>query len=379
MLPSRDCEAFPRQEHSSLRLCPVRLAAWLAIVLVLSKVSCLDRSREYWWVLNLSMVSFADVLFALSLGALAYLVLRARIRDIAIAAAVQRVFVGICVSCAFYSVIAAGVFNYYGRPLSYDLLKLMHGVATVESSIRDRLTLPVVIALIGVPGGYYALTRHLARARSAPVILVAILLAWSAFGCWNYYQQPDVWIIDVPSRAKGKYILRRHLSVNPHIELVRSTWNGLTGLGQPSLKRDYPPEYLDEFKPRVQRRASAERIYPQLTAAGAPPKNVILIVLESVGTQYLSLYGSSYDTTPTLVEEAAHALVFENFYAHVPRTSFSFMALNFSIYPGMPWSYAGVQTFKRDGARKLPQTLASCTKAARGPHGLPAQWGSGVG
>ena len=77
----------------------------------------------------------------------------------------QRAFVGICVSCAFYSVVAAGVFNYYGRPLSYDLLKLMHGVATVESSIRDRLTLPVVIALIGVPGGYYALTRRLARTR----------------------------------------------------------------------------------------------------------------------------------------------------------------------------------------------------------------------
>ena len=60
-----------------------------------------------------------------------------------------------------------------------------------------------------------------------------------------------------------------------------------------------------------------------------------------------------------LVEEATHALVFENFYAHVPRTSFSFMALNFSIYPGMPWNYARVETFERDGARKLPQTLAS--------------------
>ena len=73
----------------------------------------------------------------------------------------QRVFVGICVFCAFYSVIAAGVFNYFGRPLSYDLLKLVHGVATVESSIRDRLTLPVAVALIGS-------TRRLLRADSPP-------------------------------------------------------------------------------------------------------------------------------------------------------------------------------------------------------------------
>ena len=212
--------SLARQEPSSLRLCPLRLAAWLAIVLVLSKGSCLERSREYWWVLNLSMMSFADVFFALSLGALGYLATRATIRNIAIAAAVQGAFVGICVLCAFYSVIAAGVFNYYGRPLSYDLLRLMHGVATVESSIRDRLTLPFVAALIVVPGGYYALTRHLARKRSAPVFLVAIVLVWSAFGCWSYYWRSDVWAIDVPNRARPKFIFRRNLSVNPHIELV---------------------------------------------------------------------------------------------------------------------------------------------------------------
>ncbi|MGA7216096.1 MAG: LTA synthase family protein [Terrimicrobiaceae bacterium] len=363
MLPSLTREASPRQEQPSLRLCPMRLAAWLAIVLVLSKGSCLERSREYWWVLNLSMVSFADVFFALSLGALGYLAMRATmIRNIAIAAAGQRAFVGICVLCAFYSVIAAGVFNYYGRPLSYDLLRLMHGVATVESSIRDRLSLPVVAALIVVPGGYYALTRNLARKRSAPMFLVAMLLAWSAFGCWSYYWRSDVWAIDVPNPAKPKFILRRNLSVNPHIELVRSTLKGWAGLGKPSLERDYPPEYQEEFKPRAQRRASAERAHHQLAAAGAQAKNVIVIVLESVGTQYLSLYGSSYNTTPRLVEEAAHAVVFENFYAHVPRTSFSFMALNFSIYPGMPWSYARIDAFKSDGTRRLPQTLASVLK-----------------
>ena len=137
----------------------------------------------------------------------------------------------------------------------------------------------------------------------------------------------------------------RHLSVNPHIELVRSTWKGVTGLGKPSLHRDYPREYQDEFKPLAQRQASAERMYPQVVAAGAPPKNVIVIVLESVGTKYLSLYGSRYNTTPTLIEEATHALVFENFYAHVPYTFCSFMALNFSIYPGMPWCYAPGETF----------------------------------
>ena len=154
-------------------------------MLILSKGFSLDRPRDYWWLLDLSMASFGDVLFALGLGTVANLALRAADRGTAIASGLQHAFVGICVFCAFYSVIAAGVFNYFGRPLSYNLLKLVHGVAAVESSILDRLTLPVAVALIGVPGGYYALTRRLARRRKAPVFLVAMLLAWSAFGCWH--------------------------------------------------------------------------------------------------------------------------------------------------------------------------------------------------
>jgi hypothetical protein len=54
--------------------------------------------------------------------------------------------------------------------------------------------------------------------------------------------------------------------------------------------------------------------------------------------------------------------VFENFYAHVPYTFCSFMALNFSIYPGMPWCYAPGRTFGPGGDRPLPQTLASVLK-----------------
>ncbi|MFZ0709976.1 MAG: hypothetical protein WAM53_08050, partial [Terrimicrobiaceae bacterium] len=135
---------------------PLRVAAWLAVVLVLSKGFSLDRSRSYWWLQDLAMASFADVLFALGLGTVAHLAMRAAGRHTTMAAGLRRVFIAICVFCAFYSVLAAGVFNYFGRPFSYDLLKLVHGVAAVESSIVDRITLPIAVALVGVPGGYYA-------------------------------------------------------------------------------------------------------------------------------------------------------------------------------------------------------------------------------
>ena len=349
MLLSRQYRSLARRLPSSFPFSPRAVGSLPGHRPDFEQGFSLDRTRDYWWLLDLSMASFGDVLFALGLGTVANLALRATDRGTAIGTGLQHAFVAIFVFCAFYSVVAAGVFNYFGRPLSYNLLKLVHGVSAVESSILDRLTLPVAAALVGIPGGYYALTRRLARRRKAPVFLVAILLAWSASGCWLYYQRPKPYFMP-------------HLSVNPHIELVRSTWNGVTGFGKPSLQIDYLPEYQDEFKPRAWRQATAQRADSRVVAPGAPPKNVIVIVLESVGTKYLSLYRSRYNTTPTLVEEAAHALVFENFYAHVPYTFCSFMALNFSIYPGMPWCYAPGHTFGPNGARPLPQTLASVLK-----------------
>ena len=55
--------SLPRQyeaSHAKGSLCsdftPIRLAAWLAIVLILSKGFSLDRSRDYWWLLDLSIL-----------------------------------------------------------------------------------------------------------------------------------------------------------------------------------------------------------------------------------------------------------------------------------------------------------------------------------
>ena len=344
MLLSEKIQASPREKALPV-FGSMRLAALLAFVLICSKGFSLGRMHDFEWLRSVAMASFVDVLFALGLGTVASLTLRALGNGSFVAGAVRHAFVAICVLCAFYAVVSAGVFNYFGRHLSYDLLKLVHGVGAVQSSIGDRITLPAALALIGVPGGYYALSRRLAWRHKPPVFVVTILLAWSAYGGWQYYQGPKPYFMP-------------HLAVNPHVELVRSTWKGLTGGGKPSLQIDYPRHYLDEFQVRSMRQESA----PESRGASStvPPKNVIFIVLESVGTKYLGLYGSRYNTTPKLNEEAAQALVFENFYAHAPYTFCSFMTLNFSIYPGMPWCYAP-GNLGREG-RPLPQTLAAMLK-----------------
>jgi len=59
---------------------------------------------------------------------------------------------------------------------------------------------------------------------------------------------------------------------------------------------------------------------------------VILIVLESVALRWTS-FGGRYDTTPTLKTEAAHAIVFDNVYAHIGRSSNSLASILLSTYP----------------------------------------------
>ena len=63
------------------------------------------------------------------------------------------------------------------------------------------------------------------------------------------------------------------------------------------------------------------------------PPNVVLVVLESVAARWTSLYGSRYETTPTLLAEAGRGLVFDNFYAHIGRSSNSLAAMLLSAYP----------------------------------------------
>jgi arylsulfatase A-like enzyme len=96
----------------------------------------------------------------------------------------------------------------------------------------------------------------------------------------------------------------------------------------------------------------------QPAAGVSRPRNVIVIVLESVGTHYLSLYESTYETTPCLAAEAKNALVFDNFYSHLGYTFCSSIAINYSIHPGLPWFYV-----PNEGSRPLPPTLASALRA----------------
>jgi arylsulfatase A-like enzyme len=75
----------------------------------------------------------------------------------------------------------------------------------------------------------------------------------------------------------------------------------------------------------------------RLLAARRPP-NVILIVLESVAARWAGLNHGPYDSTPTLKAEAARGIVFDNFYAHIGRSSNSLGSILLSTYPKLDFS-----------------------------------------
>jgi len=82
-------------------------------------------------------------------------------------------------------------------------------------------------------------------------------------------------------------------------------------------------------------------------AGRAARRNVVMIVLESAGAEYLLPYGASRDPMPNLSELARQAIVFENAYAVYPESIKEFFSVLCSRYPAMDTnseSYANVAT-----------------------------------
>ena len=314
----------------------VWVAFWMALIFIGAKAVSLGMPQSWRWLLELVRVSYRDVLFALAIGLAGEVVLWclsgwARLRSTA-----RIALIAACVFCAIYSVAAYGVFEALDRPLSFDILKLVRGAA-VKSSISDRFTWSIAAAFIAVPVLFLLAVWRGSRGRAFSPAIIGGMGIWIALGA----TQPA-------DKSLGRKAQR--LVLSPHVELLRSTVVGLSGRRHVSLPREFPPEYQDELRVFGERAGTARAHFQP---AAARPKNVIVVVLESVGTKYLNLYGSPYASTPNLLAESKHALVFDHFYAHAPYTFCTFMAVNFSIYPGLPWLYAP------GGGKPLPATFAS--------------------
>jgi arylsulfatase A-like enzyme len=338
-------------------------ALWLGAGLVAPKVwyaglpeaADLDTLGE--WARRVLAIAHEDLVFAAALGLLAALALRlARRRPVA-AAAVHAGFLAVGAASVLYAVANLRVFEYLHGPLTYSLFHMAGEIGKVRSSIGAFVSAPLVVALAGAPLLFLGLAAATSRVRplgggwrlrGAQALGVLALAAAVAAGRSDY-------------EARWHDRRDRQIARNPHAVLLGSVAAELLGRGATALPAtDFPAEFRGDFEPLARLAPAPPRAAPLFAAP--PPRNLIVIVLESVAARWLSVYGCPWDPTPKLAAEmSAHGLVFDGFYAHVGQTANSLVAIELSEYPGMSWHEATL-----DAPRLRGRTLAEMLR----PRGL---------
>lgn len=309
---------------------------WLAVGLVGVKAYYLGLpawSVSAWrdYLRDLMAITYEDVLFA----AVIWVMGRVAVALLAGHPRIARVFsitlLSFSAFCCLYAVAGVVIFWIFGGFLTYPLLTLIGDVRMIRSSVGAYLTVPVVAGLIAVPLLYVALSVSAARWRA---IAARSFLAPAAGAL------ALAWILAGQAVYNAEWLARsdRRLAENAHWVLARSWWRSTMGDGAVQMGDSVRPEDIVEFEPPAA--GAGHQIAVRGLPAAKPgahtsalrPMNVILVVLESVGARWTS-FGGLYDTTPTLLAESSHALVFDSFYAHVGRSSNSLAAMLLSVYP----------------------------------------------
>jgi phosphoglycerol transferase MdoB-like AlkP superfamily enzyme len=285
---------------------------------------------------SLSAISYVDVLFVTVVwiaarGALALLGARRRA-----AHAITVAFFALAAFSCIYALGSVLVFGVFGGFLTYPLLALIGDVRMLSSSATAYLTRGVVAGLVALPLAYIALVLATVRVvpprdgswRPRDGVAVASLGLWLAFGHHAFFTE---WT----TRQN------RQIADNPQWVLVSSWWEVISGKNTVRMTDRFPPDDLADFAPLGMRRPPPPAVVlrriaaPARKVSGAAPRplNVVVIVLESVAARWTGLSGGLYETTPHLKAESRQALVFDNFYAHIGRSSNALGAMLLSTYP----------------------------------------------
>lgn len=310
-------------------------AFWMAVVMFFAKAShwslpelTAKRLREY--ATDISVSVHADVLYCVLVGLLGQLALRVVRPRPRLSFLVYSCYFLFCLASVVYALASVQIFAFLRSPLTYALLYLADNMGTMSSSIGQFLSVPFTIAVLLGPLSWIWAVRTCDRSFPLPRSPFARGLQALALGTVLCFVQ----IASETSRGPWRDRDDRRIAQNPHWVLVSSyAAEMLTADHTGGFELAFPPEYLKEFEPakpgRLANRASL--------GGGRRPRSVILFVLESTGTRYLSLYGSPFRTTPRLEAEAKHSLVFENFYCHVGMTANSLASISLSVWPYMTW------------------------------------------
>lgn len=220
-----------------------------------------------------------------------------------------------------YAAINVPIARVLSSPLTWPMMRAAGGA--LSDSIKHHAT-PANLALMSltviVGIALPLLTRHLQVWK--PVVLIIPALLVVALGPL--------------ATARVETI---GLDRNAVMALVTTALPRLSAYGAgDTAKEDW------RVSPFVTESADADLTRFSGAAAG---RNVVLIVLESAGAEYLQPYGASCDPMPRLSELARSALIFEDAYAVYPESIKALFSILCSRYPAMDTeteSYARITT-----------------------------------
>src|SRR5487761_1483538 len=360
----------PRARHRRSSSSPASQAVydhtWLALAISLAAVGVVAKlillpfpvatiGQFARWLLRLALVASPDVSFAAGLATACWLVsLAFGTWPAGAGRAWRRLAIGLFALCAVYAIASVPMFKVTKVPFTIRLLSFVGGPEGMFSSAGEYFSLGTFALIMAAPllvviSPWVARRRGLARAFSALGPKgVAAMLALVALGgtlCQRYVQARPEWAD--PNRWE------RRIAQSPHWVLVASCLAELAK--DRPFTQDFSFDEIDESDFRRQQ-SSGSSTAP-LLPADRRPRNVILIVLESIGVEYFGVQGSRFPTTPNLDRLAAEeGVVFDNIYAQAASSCKSLMAISSSVYDRPDWLLI-VRDHPEFDVPALPQVL----------------------
>jgi arylsulfatase A-like enzyme len=287
------------------------------------------------WLLRLGLVVSPDICFAAGLAVVCWLVSLPLRRWPGIVVRTWRLC---CISlfglCAEYAIASVPMFKVTKVPFTVRLLSFVGGPEVMLSSASEYFPPATIALLIAAPLLVVAMPWILRRAWAARWLApigpkcLAALVATVALGggaCERYVQVRADWAD--PNRWE------RRIAQSPHWVLVASC------LAELAKDKPFTQNYsFEEIDDGDFRRPKPADPYSPLLPVEQRPKNVILIVLESIAAEYFGVQGSRFATTPNLDRLAAErGVVFDNVYAQAASSCKSLLAISSSVYDRPDW------------------------------------------
>ena len=348
------------------------VTVFLAIALITIKATYVGISSFWDWVssprdylsfIYLSWVAAAsrsDLLFAITTGATGAFLCGLTSSHPRVSRFVYFGFTLFGTVCLIYAIIARQAFAYFGSQLTLQLLSLSGDISQLRDSITPYLTAPVIMALIGVPLLYagvtwtmYQVSRCWSVRRWNTVVAAGFVgvLLWLSLGIRltgsNWFKAQDQYIVE-----------------NPHWTMLESAFLELRGARDAVLSIDFPKDDLNDF---FNKDKAEERInHPSINIhelRNQPIKNLIVIVLESVGSRYLSIYDNASAATPLMASETENSLIFDNYYTPVGWTAYALASILQSVH--VPIKRYNTTSFSLE---RIPSPSIAAVLRQRGYH-----------